>query len=290
MDHAMNLPTRYTLACFTEYTRDYIPYGFETIADHQHMPLFKRYMDEDRNVRQEWMVYVGRYWTQDGKQLVCARPTGLGIQYYYGHHSALELEIVEDNFKARIYFKKPFIYISGAQDGNWNNARKYGVVATETVINFLGLRNGWIVHVDHEKNVDMLAALYHACVNFEPRKEEAEEKELEKRQNFDDNEAAQAGAWGRRNDAWTHRGNHWPAGGSPFSSTSPSYPKDSSSPKVKDEPMDDDDDDRVFNRKFRFPQTPVRSTPRPGISLIPTRGSPTRSSPYHRKYYDSQNI
>jgi hypothetical protein len=200
------------------------------------------------------MVRVGHYFTHHGKQIVWARPTGLDIQYYHGYPAALELELVEDRYRNRIYFEKPFCYISGAQDGAWNNTRKYGVTATEIVINLLGLQNGWIVHVDNENDVDMLAALYHACINFEPRKEETQEQEHIKQQKVYEKEAAQANAWGRRgNNAWAHRGNHWPLS----SSTSPSSkPKDPSSPQVKDEPMDDDDNDRVYNRNFRIRKPP----------------------------------
>jgi hypothetical protein len=48
--------------------------------------------------------------------------------------------------------------------------------------------------------------------------------------------------------------------------------------------MDDDDDYRVYNRNFRIPKTPVRSRPTPGSSLTPTRGIPTRTHPYRRKF------
>jgi hypothetical protein len=281
----MELPQRYTLACLTDYAGSATPYGYNAITDNSIYKFqHRRYMDETRNVRQEWMVRVGHYFTHYGKQVVWARPTGLDIQYYHGELSALELEIVEDRFRARIYFEEPFCYIAGEHNGALNDGHKYGIVATEMVINFVGLHNGWIVHVDNEKNIDVLAAFYHACINFEPRREnEAEEQRCIEQQKIDKNEAAQANAWGRR-------GNHWPEEQWPhYSYTSPSsYPKGkkdqgSSSPKVKDEPMDDDDD-RVYNRNFRFPRTPVRSTPTPGISLTHTRGTPSCAHPYRRKF------
>jgi hypothetical protein len=190
----MNIKAQYTLADFNNYALASDSLGFELISNASFCDFKKKSYVDDRGIhRRRKMVLVGPYFLGDGLKQVWALATGLCIEYYYGYEHAYHLVQVEDRYKQRIYYRgTEFRFIAAHEHETREKYCTYGKTLVETVINYLFLLRGELVHVKNKRITDMLSNFTQACLNYPERKRQEEEEVYRKREEIEENDEIQA--------------------------------------------------------------------------------------------------
>ncbi|CAN9193083.1 unnamed protein product [Alternaria alternata] len=162
---------KYTLTDFIQYATGKLAAEYAAIADLDTYKFSdKSYLDERNKPCRRLMLLVGHYWRKNGGPPVWAHATGTQIRYYSGEGVQVN-PLILDNYGFRVYYDDPFNAMSGIHNSSNSKSRmiperRLERALVESVINFIFLAKGQLVHALDLESPDMLGSFRLACRNF----------------------------------------------------------------------------------------------------------------------------
>jgi hypothetical protein len=162
---------KYNIGDFIQYATGKLAAEYAAIADLDTYKFSEKfYLDERNKPCRRLMLLVGHYWTRSSGPPVWAHATGTQIRYYSGEGVQVN-PLILDNYGFRVYYDNPFNAMSGVHNSSNSKSRmiperKLERALVESVINFIFLAKGQLVHALDLESPDMLGSFRLACRNF----------------------------------------------------------------------------------------------------------------------------